>query len=497
MSKNKEILQIVEIMSNEKGVDREVIFDAIEAALATATRKKHHDQINARVKINRDTGEYETFRIWEVIDDDAEVEDHEGWYMRLSEAQQRDPHIQVGDIIEEPIESVAFGRIGAQTAKQVIIQKVREAERKKIVEDYQQRVGEIVSGLVKRVDRGDIILDLGDNVEAIIPRSQVIPREHFRIGERARAYLQNVEYRPRGPLLQCSRTCNEFLIELFKIEVPEINEGLIDIMGAARDPGIRAKIAVRSNDPRLDPVGACIGMRGGRVNAVSNELNGERIDVIQWDENDAQYVINAMAPAEIVSIVVDEDKHSMDLAVEDEQLSQAIGKNGQNVRLASELTGWELNVMSASEMQAKHENEARKLIDLFSESLGVDEDLAQVLVEEGFSSLEEVAYVPAAEMLEIEGFDEALISELKQRAKDALLTKAIAEEEMRETAQPAQDLLNLEGMPEELAYQLAAQGVITQEDLAEMSSDELVEMTGLDEQKAAELIMKARAPWFE
>ncbi|WP_294946023.1 transcription termination factor NusA [Sulfurivirga sp.] len=497
MSKNKEILQIVEIMSNEKGVDEDVIFEAIETALATATRKKHHDEINARVRIDRETGDYTTWRVWEVIDDDAEVEEHEGWYMRLSEAKERDPHVEVGDTIEEEIESVDFGRIGAQTAKQVIIQKVREAERQKIVNDYKDRVGEIVSGQVKRVDRGDIILDLGDNVEAVIPRSQVIPREHFRLGEWTRAYLQNVEYRPRGPLLQCSRTCNEFLIELFKIEVPEINEGLIDIMGAARDPGVRAKVAVRSNDPRLDAVGACIGMRGGRVNAVSDELNGERIDIIQWDENDAQYVINAMAPAEIVSIVVDEDKHVMDLAVEDEMLSQAIGKNGQNVRLASELTGWELNVMSASEMEQKHASEAQKLVDLFTEALGVDEELAQVLVEEGFTTLEEVAYVPAAEMLEIEGFDEELVAELKQRAKDALLAKALAEEEQEELGEPAEDLLNLEGMTEELARTLASKGVRTQEDLAELSTDELVEMTGLDEDKAADLIMKARAPWFE
>lgn len=497
MSKNKEILQIVEIMSNEKGVDEEVIFDAIETALATATRKKHHDEINARVKIDRETGDYETFRVWEVVDDDAEIEENEGWYMRLSEAQKRDPHAQVGDIIEEPIESVDFGRIGAQTAKQVIIQKVREAERKKIVEDYKDRVGELVSGQVKRVDRGDIILDLGDNVEAVIPRSDVIPREHFRLGERARAYLKEVEYRPRGPLLVCSRTCNEFLIELFKIEVPEINEGLIDIMGAARDPGSRAKVAVRSNDPRLDPVGACIGMRGGRVNAVSNELNGERIDIIKWDENDAQYVINAMAPAEIVAITVDEDKHEMDLAVEDEQLSLAIGKNGQNVRLASQLTGWELNVMSASEMEAKHASEAQKIIEMFKESLGIDDDLARVLAEEGFTTLEEVAYVPAIEMLEIDGFDEELVSELKQRAKDALLTKAIAEEEKIETAKPAEDLLNLEGMTEELANKLAAAGVVTQEDLAELSTDELMDIAGLDEETAAELIMKARAPWFE
>ncbi len=497
MSKNKEILQIVEIMSNEKGVDEEVIFDAIETALATATRKKHHDEINARVKIDRETGDYETFRVWEVVDDDAEIEENEGWYMRLSEAQKRDPHAQVGDIIEEPIESVDFGRIGAQTAKQVIIQKVREAERKKIVEDYKDRVGELVSGQVKRVDRGDIIMDLGDNVEAVIPRSDVIPREHFRLGERVRAYLKEVEYRPRGPLLVCSRTCNEFLIELFKIEVPEINEGLIDIMGAARDPGSRAKVAVRSNDPRLDPVGACIGMRGGRVNAVSNELNGERIDIIKWDENDAQYVINAMAPAEIVAITVDEDKHEMDLAVEDEQLSLAIGKNGQNVRLASQLTGWELNVMSASEMEAKHASEAQKIVEMFKENLGIDDDLAQVLAEEGFTTLEEVAYVPAIEMLEIDGFDEELVSELKQRAKDALLTKAIAEEEKIETAKPAEDLLNLEGMTEELANTLAAAGVVTQEDLAELSTDELMDIAGLDEETAAELIMKARAPWFE
>ena len=497
MSKNKEILQLVEVLSHEKGVDEEIIFEAVEAALATATRKQHHDEINARVRINRETGEYETFRVREVIDDDAEVEEHEGWYLRLSEARKLDPHLQVGDVVEEPIESVDFGRIGAQTAKQVIIQKVREAERRKIVEDYQDRVGEIISGKVKRVERGDVIFDVTEQVEAIIPRSEVIPREHLRLGSRVRAYLKDVTYKPRGPLLVCSRTCKEFLIELFKIEVPEINEGLIDIMAAAREPGVRAKVAVRSNEPRLDPIGACIGMRGSRVNAVSDELNGERIDIILWDEDDAQFVINAMAPAEIVSISIDEDRHVMDLAVADEQLSQAIGKHGQNVRLASELTGWELNVMSESEMREKHASEVQRIVDLFTESLGVDEELAQLLAEEGFSTLEEVAYVPAVEMLEIDGLDETLVAELKQRAKDALLTKAIMEEESVEKRKPAEDLLNLEGMTPELAEKLAVNGIITQEDLAEMSTDELVEMTGLDEQKAADLIMKARAPWFE
>ncbi|QCU90274.1 transcription termination factor NusA [Thiomicrorhabdus sediminis] len=494
---SKEVLAVVEIMANEKGVDEEIIFDAIETALATATRRSHDDELDARVVIDRHTGDYETFRRWEVIEDDTAIEDNVGWYIREMDAVDIDPNIEVGQYIEEPMESIDFGRIGAQTAKQVIIQKVREAERKKVVEIYEKRVGEILTGQVKRVDRGDVILDMGDNVDAIIPRNQLVGRETFRIGDRVRAYLQNVEFRPRGPQLFMSRSCNEMLIELFKIEVPEISDDLIDIMSAARDVGFRSKIAVRANDPRLDPIGACVGMRGGRVQAVTNELSGERIDIILWDVNDAQFVINAMAPAEVTQIMVDEDKHTMDLAVEDEQLSQAIGKNGQNIRLASELTGWELNVMTQSEMAEKHETESQDQINVFTNALDIDEDFASVLVAEGFTTIEEVAYVPAAEMLEIDGFDEDLVTELKQRAKDALLTQAIAEEEKAAMAEPAEDLLALEGMTPEMAKQLAKNGVITQEDLAELGTDELLEYVEMDEAAAGELILKARAPWFE
>lgn len=494
---SKEVLAVVEIMSNEKGVDKDIIFEAIEAALATATRKSHNDEIDARVSIDRDTGDYETFRRWEVIEDDVEIEDHVGWYLRHMDAVDIDPHIEPGQYIEEPIESIEFGRIGAQTAKQVIIQKVREAERKKVVEEYAKRVGEIMTGQVKRIDRGDVILDLGDNVDAIIPRSELINREVFKMGDRVRAYVQDVSFRPRGPQIFMSRACKEMLIELFKIEVPEIGDDLIDIMSAARDVGLRAKVAVRANDPRLDPIGACVGMRGGRVQAVTNELSGERIDIVLWDSNDAQYVINAMAPAEVTSIMVDEDKHTMDLAVDDEQLSQAIGKNGQNIRLATELTGWELNVMSESDMASKHETESQGQVALFVNSLDVDEDLAEVLVAEGFTTLEEVAYVPTAEMLEIDGFDDDIVSVLKERAKDALLTQAIANEEKTAMAEPAQDLLDLEGMTDELAKSFAGQGIVTQEDLAELGTDELLEMVEMDEQAASELIMKARAPWFE
>lgn len=494
---SKEVLAVVEIMANEKGVEKEIIFDAIESALATATRRSHDDELDARVEIDRQTGDYKTFRRWEVIEDDTQIEDHVGWYIREMDAVDIDPHIEVGQYIEEPMESIDFGRIGAQTAKQVIIQKVREAERKKIVEEYSKRVGEILTGQVKRVDRGDVILDMGDNVDAIIPRSELINRETFRIGDRVRAYLQEVTYRPRGAQLFMSRACKEMLIELFKIEVPEISDDLIDIMSAARDVGFRAKVAVRANDPRLDPIGACVGMRGGRVQAVTNELSGERIDIVLWDANDAQFVINSMAPAEITSIMVDEDTHTMDLAVDDEQLSQAIGKNGQNIRLASELTGWELNVMSESDMSAKHETESKDQIETFVNALDVDEDMAEFLVSEGFTTLEEVAYVPAAEMLEIDGFDEEIVTELKQRAKDALLTQAIADEEKSALAEPAEDLLALEGMTDEMAKQLAANGVITQEDLAELGTDELLEFVDLDEAEAGELILKARAPWFE
>ncbi len=494
---NKEILLVVDAVSNEKGVDKEIIFEAIEAALASATRKKHGGDIEVRVKIDRETGDYETFRRWLVVDDsETPVLENPMAEITLSAARETDPEIQPGDYVEEQIESIEFGRIAAQTAKQVIVQKVREAERAKVIDAYQDKVGTLISGIVKRADKGTIVLDLGENAEALIPRSEVIPREVVRVGDRLRAYLYDVRTEMRGPQLLASRTAPELLIELFKLEVPEINEGAIEIMGAARDPGLRAKIAVRALDPRVDPVGACVGMRGSRVQAVSNELGGERVDIIVWDENPAQFVINAMSPADVVSIVVDEDKHSMDIAVKDENLSQAIGRGGQNVRLASQLTGWELNVMSEEQAQEKAEAEAQEFIQRFMEELDVDEEVAAILVQEGFTSIEEIAYVDESEMLAIEEFDEEIVEELRNRANDALLTKAIAQEEVLSDTPPAEDLLNMEGMDETLAHRLAARGIVTMEDLAECSVDELMEIEGMDEKRAGELIMAARAPWF-
>lgn len=492
---NKEILLVVDAVSNEKGVDKDTIFEALEVALATATKKRYGHEVDVRVAVDRETGDYETFRRWQVVEDDA-VE-HPERQITLSAARYDETEIDLGEFVEEPIESVAFGRIAAQTAKQVIVQKVREAERAQVVEAYQDRIGQLVTGAVKRVERGNAILDLGGNAEALIPREDMIPRESIRTGDRVRGYLKEVRAEVRGPQLFVSRTAPELLIELFKLEVPEVGEGLIDIMGAARDPGSRAKIAVRSNDPRIDPVGACVGMRGSRVQAVSNELAGERIDIILWNDNPAQFVINAMAPAEVGAIVVDEDSGSMDVAVIEEQLSQAIGRGGQNVRLASELTGWELNVMSESQAEAKGEAEAVALQEMFMEQLDVDEEVAVILVQEGFSTVEEVAYVPVDEMLNIEEFDEDIVRELRDRAKDMLLTRAISSVEHLGGSEPAQDLLELEGMDQALAKLLAERGVISREDLAEQSIDELMDIDSMNEERAAQLIMTARAPWFE
>lgn len=492
---SKEVLLVVEAMSNEKGVDKEVIVEAIEAALASATKKRTPEEIGVRVSVDRKTGDYSTFRRWLVVEDDAEIEFPEQ-EIPLSEARKQNPDLNVGDFIEEPMESVAFGRIAAQTAKQVIVQKVREAERAKVLNAYRDRVGELITGIVKKVERGNLIMDLGANAEAVISREEMIPREAFRTNDRVRGYLKDVRPEARGPQLFVSRTAPEFLIELFKLEVPEVGQELIDILGAARDPGLRAKIAVRSNDPRIDPVGACVGMRGSRVQAVSNELSGERIDIILWNENPAQFVINAMAPAEVESIVVDEDSHSMDVAVVEDQLSQAIGRGGQNVRLASQLTGWELNVMTAADAEAKNQAEAQKTVDIFMDTLGVDEEVASILVQEGFSTIEEVAYVPTSEMLEIEEFDEDMVEELRSRARDALLTQMIASEEKLGGADPAEDLLDMDGMDESLAKRLAKAGVVSMEDLAEQSVDDVVEITDIDAERAAALIMKAREPWF-
>ncbi|MEJ2534642.1 MAG: transcription termination factor NusA [Gammaproteobacteria bacterium] len=493
---SKDILLVVDAVSNEKGVDKDVIFEALEAALASAARRRSGEEIGVRVAIDRSTGEYETFRRWEVVEDDAEIEFPEA-EITLSEAKKQDPELEVGDFIEEPMDNPEFGRIAAQTAKQVIVQRVREAERAQVVEAFQGREGELVNGIVKRIERGNVYLDLGGNAEAFVGQRHMVPGETVRPGDRLRAYLYEVRSELRGPQLFASRTIKEFLMALFELEVPEISQGLISIMGAARDPGRRAKIAVRSNDPRTDPIGACVGMRGSRVQAVSNELAGERIDIILWDDNPAQFVINAMAPAEVASIVVDEEKQSMDLAVEESNLSQAIGRGGQNVRLASELSGWELNVMTVEDAEAKGEEEAQKLLESFMERLDVGEDVATILVQEGFSSVDEVAYVPESELLEIEEFDEEIVGELRQRARDALLTQLIAKEEKLDENRPAEDLLALEGMSERLAYRLAEREVRTQEDLAELAVDELLEVDeGLGEEAAAALIMKAREPWF-
>ena len=494
---NKEILLVVEAVSNEKGVEKEVIFEAIEAALASATRKRHGEDIDVRVAINRDTGEYDTFRRWAVFADDSTELEEPARELRLEDAVDMDPNAVPGGFVEEPMESVDFGRIAAQTAKQVIVQKVREAEREQVVEEFTHRVGEMVSGIVKRVDRNGAYVDLGGNAEGFIPRENLIPREPIKPQDRVKSLLREVRAELRGPQLFLTRTAPEFLVELFKIEVPEVGQGLIEILGAARDPGLRAKIAVRSNDRRIDPVGACVGMRGSRVQAVSNELAGERVDIILFDENPAQFVINAMSPAEVTAIVVDEDSHSMDIAVAEDKLSQAIGRGGQNIRLASELTGWELNVMSESDAEEKSESEARGLVEIFMKHLDVDEDVATILVQEGFSSLEEVAYVPASELLEIAEFDESIVNELRARARDVLITQAIVNEEEIDQAEPADDLLTLEGMDRELAFVLASRGIVTREDLAEQAVDDLEEIENLDPKRAAELIMAARSHWFE
>jgi len=496
---NKEILLVVEVFSNEKEIDKDVVFQAIESALEAATIKRYPNQVKVRVAIDRKTGDYTTYRQWEVVDANSacagDVE-FPTTQILLEVARLDDENIQVGDLVEEEIESVEFGRIAAQHAKQTIIHKVREAERKKIVDAYRSRIGELVTGIVKRIEKGNVFMDLGGHIEAYIAREDMIPRESVRVGDRIRGYLKDVRLEQRGPQLFVSRTASELLIALFRLEVPEIGEGTISILAAARDPGSRAKLAVKSNDPRLDPVGSCVGMRGARVQSVTNELAGERVDIILWNPSEAQFVINAMSPAEIQSIIVDEDKHSMDLAVSSENLSQAIGRGGQNVRLASQLTGWELNVIDASKAEQNSEAEASKLKRLFVEQLDIDDDIAAILVEEGFNTVEEIAYVPASEMLEIEGFDEDLVNELRSRAKDALLISAIAAEEKIETIDPAQDLLNMEGMDEELAYELASQGIITMDDLAEQSVDDLLGFPGINEERAAKLIMKAREPWF-
>ncbi len=494
---SKELLMVVEAVANEKGVARNVILEAMEAALASAARKRYPDQdTSIRVAINPKDGSYETFRRWEVVADDVVMESPDR-QIRLMDVVDDNPDAQVGDFVEEQVENAEFGRIAAQAAKQVIVPRVREAERQQVVDAWKDRVGELVTGVVKRVERGNVYVDLGGNAEAIISKDKGIPRDVLRTGDRVRGYLFDVRSEPRGPQLFISRAAPEFMIELFKLEVPEVGQGLVSIMGCARDPGDRAKIAVLAHDNRTDPIGACIGMRGSRVQAVTNELNGERVDIILWSDNPAQFVINAMAPAEVQSIIVDEDKHAMDLAVAEENLAKAIGRGGQNVRLASRLTGWQLNVMTADQVQAKSEAEQGAARQLFMDKLEVDEEIAGILVSEGFSTVEEVAYVPVAELLAVEGFDEDIVEELRSRARDALLNEALAAEENLEEHQPAEDLLSLDGMDETTAYALAERGVRTREDLAEAATDEIADLEGMGEERAAVLIMEARKHWFE
>ncbi len=493
---NKEILLVAEAVSNEKQVPREKIFEALEFAIASATKKKNEGEIEVRVSIDRTSGDFDTFRRWQVITDDQEQENPFA-EMTLSAAQIDEPEIQVGDYVEEQIESIKFDRITTQTAKQVIVQKVREAERAQMIAEYEDKVGELVTGTVKKVNRDNIIIDLGNNAEGVIYRDDMLPRETFRPGDRVRGLLYVIRPEARGAQLFISRTHPDMLVELFRLEVPEIAEETLEIKSAARDPGSRAKIAVKTNDKRLDPVGACVGMRGSRVQAVSGELGGERVDIVLWDENPAQFVINAMAPAEVASIVVDEDSHTMDVAVESDNLAQAIGRSGQNVRLASQLTSWELNVMTVEDLNKKHEEENAKVLGIFTEGLDIDEDFASVLVDEGFSTLEEVAYVPVNELLEIDGLDEETVEELRNRARAFLTTRALADEETLEGAEPTEALLGLEGMSKHVAYVLASRGITDLEELAEQGTDDISDIEELDEESAGALIMAARnIVWF-
>jgi N utilization substance protein A len=490
---SKELLLVMEAVANEKGVDRQVIIQAMESALASAAKKRYHDEdISIRVAINPKDGTYETFRRWEVVADDVVMESPDRM-IRLMDAVDEMEGAEVGDFVEQPVENPEFGRIAAQAAKQVIVQRVREAERALVLEQWNDRVGELVSGVVKRAERGNVYVDLGGNAEAIIPKDKAIPRDVLRPGDRVRGYLAETRAETRGPQLIISRIAPEFMIELFRLEVPEVGQGLVEIKGAARDPGDRAKIAVLAHDHRTDPIGACIGMRGSRVQAVSNELNGERVDIVLWSDNPAQFVINAMAPAEVQSIIVDEDKHSMDIAVAEDKLAQAIGKGGQNVRLASRLTGWQLNVMTQDQVSAKSEAEQAAARAVFVEKLEVDDEIAGILVSEGFNTVEEIAYVPAAELLAVEGFDEDIVEELRARARDALLNEALAAEEEIEGHKPTDDLLAMDGMSESIAYALAERGVSTPDDLAELAADEISDIEDMGMERASAFILAARA----
>jgi N utilization substance protein A len=489
---SREILLLVDALAREKNVNKEIVFGALELALASATKKRIHDEADVRVSIDRNSGSYESFRRWQVVPDNEYVNEY--LETPLSEAIKSDADIECGDSIEEPLEPIDFGRIGAQAAKQVILQKIRDAEREQILADFLERGDQIVYGTIKRMERGNAVIEAG-KIEALLPRDQMIPKENLRVGDRVRAFMLRIDRNARGPQIILSRTAPEFVIKLFDLEVPEISDGLMELKACARDPGLRAKIAVKSNDPRVDPIGTCVGLRGSRVTAVRNEIGGENIDIVLWSADPAQFVIGALSPAEVSSIMVDEEKHAMDVVVDEDNLAIAIGRSGQNVRLASELTGWTINLMTQDESAKRSEAESAVTRTIFVEKLDIDEELADLLIEEGFSSLEEVAYVPLAEMLEINGLDEEIVNELRTRARNVLLTEAIATEEQLENV--AEDLMDLEGMSKELAGKLAGNGVKTRDDLAELAVDELTEMTGIDDERAKELILKARAHWFE
>jgi N utilization substance protein A len=489
---SKEMLLLVDALAREKNVAKDIVFAALESALASATKKRINEEADVRVAIDQESGEFESFRRWQVVPDEA-VENPDA-QIALSEAQQEMPEIQLDEFIEEQLEPIDFGRIGAQAAKQVILQKIRDAEREQVLNDFLERKEHLVTGTVKRIERGNAIIEAG-RIEAVLPRDQMIPKENLRVGDRVRAYLLKIDRAARGPQLILSRTAPEFIIKLFELEVPEMEDGLLEIKSAARDPGVRAKIAVKSNDPRVDPIGTCVGMRGSRVTAVTNELAGERVDIVLWSADPAQFVIGALAPAEVSSIVVDEEKHSMDVVVDEDNLAIAIGRSGQNVRLASELTGWAINLMTVEESQKKSEAEHGTIRALFMEKLDVDEEVADILIEEGFSTVEEIAYVPLNEMLEIEAFDEDTVNELRNRARNVLLTEAIVDEEQLENV--AEDMLNLEGMDKPLAAKLARANIRTRDDLADLAVDELVELSGIDDERAKNLITTARAHWFE
>ncbi|HEY9447552.1 MAG TPA: transcription termination factor NusA [Burkholderiales bacterium] len=488
---SREILLLVDALAREKNVDKEIVFGALELALASATKKRFNEDVDVRASVDRTTGDFTFFRRWSVVSDD-EIEAPSRQYM-LSEAKEQNADAQIGDYVEEPLGGLEVGRIGAQTAKQVILQKIRDAEREQILNDFLARKEHLVTGVIKRMERGNAIVESG-RLEAMLPRDQMIPKENLRIGDRVRAFIWKIDRASRGPQLLLSRTVPEFLVKLFELEVPELEDGLLEIKAAARDPGSRAKIAVHSNDPRIDPIGTCVGMRGSRVQAVTSELAGERVDIVLWNPDPAQFVINGLAPAEVSKITVDEEKHSMDIVVDEENLAQAIGRSGQNVRLASELTGWELNIMTPEESEKKSVEESTRTRNLFMEKLDVDEEVADILVQEGFSTLEEVAYVPLNEMLEIESFDETTVNELRSRARNALLTQAIVSEE--KTVHDIGDLMKVEGMDNDTARLLASKGVNTQEELADQGTEDLVELTGLEAERAKQLIMAARAPWF-